>query len=86
MLKQYLSSKFNSLNLLLSHSIVIRYQPKRSIFDKTSYNPDWVPRLKPYSKHRKPQISAWNDSEVVGPHVIPPLRNIRHPSRYLKLI
>lgn len=39
MLTQYLGHKFKALNLLLTQSIVVRYQPKRSPFDKTSYNP-----------------------------------------------
>ena len=60
MLKHYLSSKFNTLNLILTQSIVVRYLPKRSVFDKTSYNPEWVPRLKPYSKHRKPGMKEWH--------------------------
>ena len=66
-------SRSTQLNLRLTHSIVIRYQKKRSMFDKTAYNPEWVPRLNPYSKHRAPPMRAWTDPNVVVPYQIPPL-------------
>lgn len=39
----------------LQYGIVIRYTPKRSVFNKTSYNEDWIPRQQVYNKHRKPR-------------------------------
>jgi hypothetical protein len=32
------------LTLQLQQGIVVRYTPKRSVFDKTTYNEDWIPR------------------------------------------
>ena len=43
------------LTLLLKQNIVIRYTPKRSVFNKTTYNEDWIPRQRVFSKHRKPR-------------------------------
>jgi hypothetical protein len=44
-----------TLQLQLHHSIVTRYQSRRSPFDKTSFNESWVPKQKPYHKTRKPR-------------------------------
>ena len=84
MFSRYLPSKVNGLTLQLSQSIVIRYHPKRSMFDKTSYNPEWVPRVNPYSKHRKPRMSIWSDPDKIVPYQIPPLRKIKSPKNYMK--
>lgn len=65
-------SRSTQLNLVLRQQIVVRYQKKRSIFDKTSYNPEWVPRTKLYSKHRAPPMTVWTDPNVVAPTQIPP--------------
>ena len=45
-----------SLTLLIKQNIVIRYTPKRSVFDKTAYNEEWIPRQRHFSKHRKPRL------------------------------
>lgn len=50
MLGQFLRPNFTSLTLQLRNSIVIRYHKNKSMFDKTSYNPDWIPREKLYHK------------------------------------
>lgn len=62
-----------SLTLQLQQGIVIRYTPKRSVFDKTTYNEDWIPRERPYNKHRKPRQPEWDDPNYVYPKLIPPL-------------
>ena len=84
MLSRYLPSKLNRLTFQSLQSIVIRYQPKRSLFDQTSYNPEWVPRVNPYSKHRKPRMSIWSDPNIVVPYQIPPMRSIKNPKNYMK--
>ena len=57
----------------LSYGYVIRYTPRRSTFDKTTYNENWIPRQKPYHKSRKPRQPEWDDPNVVFPRLIPPL-------------
>lgn len=74
MLGHILRSSTNPLTLVLKQSIVIRPQKKKSIFDKTSYNPEWIPRQNPYHKQRKPQMSVWSDPNTVVPYIIPPMR------------
>lgn len=39
----------------LKYNYVIRYTPRRSAFDKTSFNEEWLPRQKVYHKSRKPR-------------------------------
>ena len=51
----------NSLIFTYKNNIVIGYKKRRSIFDLTNYNPEWVPRQSPYSKFRKPPQTAWTD-------------------------
>lgn len=74
MLGNFLTHAKNRLTLQLRQSIVVRYQKRRSLFDKTSYNPEWIPRLKLYHKNRKPSMPIWNDPEKVAPYLIPPMR------------
>lgn len=74
MLSNLIQAYTSRLTLQLSQSIVIRYQKKRSVFDKTAYNPEWVPRVRPYSKHRKPSMTEWTDPNLILPQYIPPLR------------
>ena len=64
----------NALTFTLKQSIVIRPQKKKSMFDKTSYNPEWIPRQTPYHKLRKPSMSIWKDPNTVAPYLIPPMR------------
>lgn len=61
------------LTLHLQYGIVIRYTPKRSVFNKTSYNEDWIPRQKVYNKHRKPRQPEWDDPNIIYPKLIPAL-------------
>lgn len=61
------------LTLQLQQGIVIRYTPKRSVFDKTTYNEEWIPRERLYNKHRKPRQPEWDDPNYVYPKLIPPL-------------
>lgn len=56
MLTNLIQTYTSRLTFQLSQSIVMRYEKKRSIFDKTNYNPEWVPRVRQYSKHRKPAL------------------------------
>ena len=53
------------------------------MFDKTTYNPEWVPRIAPYSKHRKPPLKAWTDPDTIAPYQIPPLHRTL---KYRKLV
>lgn len=57
----------------LLYNYVIRYTPKRSPFDKTTYNEEWIPRERLYHKSRKPRQPEWSDPNVVFPKFIPPL-------------
>ena len=66
-------------------SVVIGYKRKRSIFDMTSYEEEWVPRVQQYHKTRKPKQLAWTDPEVKYPLLIPPIRNMKvSPKQYLR--
>lgn len=73
MLRHLVNGGFRSLTQQLRHNYVIRYTPKRSAFDKTAYNEEWLPRQKLYNKHRKPRQPEWDDPELVYPKLIPPL-------------
>ncbi len=46
----------STLQHINKYNIVIRYQKKKSLFDNTGYNPDWVPKIKLYHKNRKPPL------------------------------
>ena len=48
---------FKSLTSRPIYSIVLRYTPKRSPFDKTNYISDYVPRAIPYHASRKPKLT-----------------------------
>lgn len=80
-------SRSTPLQLALRHSIVTRYQRRRSSFDKTSYNPEWVPRTQPYSKHRAPAQAAWTDpSQVLPSQIPPPHRPMKHRELVRELV
>jgi ribosomal protein L19 len=57
-------------------SIVIGYKRKRSVFDMTNYEEDWLPRQQPYHKNRKPQLPGWTDPNALFPRLIPPIRKM----------
>ena len=57
----------------IQNGYVIRYTPKRSPFNKTTYNEEWIPRERLYHKSRKPRQQEWDDPEVIFPKLIPPL-------------
>lgn len=61
-----------SLTYKSCFSLVYRYQPKRSIFDQTSYIDGYVPRPNKYHKTRKPRLSQWDDPKVIWPVLLPP--------------
>lgn len=75
-----------ALTLQLQQGIVIRYTPKRSVFDKTTYNEDWIPRQTLYSKHRKPRQPEWDDPKVVFPKLIPALHKPCSYKHYVKTV
>ncbi len=54
MMKRVLAG-WAGLTTLLSQAYVVRYTPKRSPFDKTTYNEEWLPRQRLFNKHRKPR-------------------------------
>ena len=62
-----------SLTTQLAQSYVIRYTPRRSPYDKTTYNEEWIPRQKLYSKHCKPRQLEWDDPNTIYPKLIPAL-------------
>lgn len=69
-----LSRPFHFLPLnrpLTSRSIVYRYTPKASPYDKTGYRDDYVPRPNKYHITRKPPIPEWSDPNVHWPPVLP---------------
>lgn len=84
MLGNLLRQYTNHLTLTLKQSIVIRYPKKKSVFDTTSYNPDWIPRQKLYHKMRKPKMSIWTDPNKVVPYLIPPMRKKGNPKTYIR--
>ena len=84
MLSNLIQAYTSRLTLQLSQSIVIRYQKKRSVFDKTTYNPDWIPRVRQFSKHRKPSMTEWTDPDVILPQYIPPLHKKTNFAEYIK--
>jgi ribosomal protein L19 len=75
MLSHFLGPHRALLTLQLRQSIVVRYQKHKSIFDTTSYNPDWIPRASPYHKQRKPRMDIWSDPNQAGPYLIPSIRH-----------
>lgn len=78
MLGHILRRSAQSLTLQLRQNIVIRYQKAKSMFDTTSYNPDWIPRQKQYHKLRKPRMPIWSDPNTVVPYLVPALRKTRN--------
>ena len=84
MLGNLLKQATNQLTLTLKQPIVIRYPKRKSMFDRTSYNPEWIPRQNLYHKERKPQMSIWTDPNTVGPYLIPAMRKRGNPLTYLK--
>jgi hypothetical protein len=61
------------LTLQLQQPYVIRYTPKRSTFNKTTYNEEWLPRQRIFHKKRKPRLAGWDDPDTVYPKLIPAL-------------
>lgn len=86
MLGNLLKQATNQLTLTLKQSIVVRYPKKKSMFDRTSYNPEWIPRTKLYHKLRKPPMPIWTDPNTVGPYLIPAMRRRGNPQTYLKKV
>lgn len=86
MLGNLLRQSANQLTLTLKQSIVIRYPKKKSIFDTTSYNPEWIPREKLYHKLRKPRMAIWTDPNVKAPYLIPPMRKKENPKAYIRSV
>ncbi len=75
-----------ALTLQVRQGIVVRYTPKRSVFDKTTYNEEWIPRQKLYNKHRKPRQPEWDDPNVVYPKLIPALFKPCEYKHYLRTV
>lgn len=87
MLTNLITNTFNrSLTLQLRNNIVIRYQPRRSPFDKTSFNEDWIPRQKLYHKTRKPRQEGWDDPNVMFPLIIPPMHKPMPYRQYIQTV
>ncbi len=87
MLSNIITSAFNrSLTLQLRNNIVIRYQPRRSPFDKTALNEEWIPRQKLYHKNRKPRQAEWDDPNVMFPLLLPPMNKPMTPRQYIKTV
>mmetsp|Transcript_39457 Transcript_39457/g.45903 ORF Transcript_39457/g.45903 Transcript_39457/m.45903 type:complete len:238 (-) Transcript_39457:101-814(-) len=59
-----------SLTDIFKRTIVYRYTPKRSPFDRTAYIEDYVPRPTKYHKDRKPRLPQWDDPNVHWPPVL----------------
>lgn len=66
------ASTISPINLVTmpQRSIVYRYIPKRSTFDKTSYVDYYVPPPVKYHKSRKPRLAQWDDPNVHWPPVL----------------
>lgn len=87
MLTNLINNTFNrTLTLQLKNNIVIRYQPRRSPFDKTSFNENWIPRTRLYHKTRKPRQAEWDDPNVLFPLLIPPMTKPMTPRQYIKTV
>ena len=84
MLGNLLRQSTNQLTLTLKQPIVIRWPKQKSIFDTTSYNPEWIPKERPYHKMRKPRMAIWSDPNVTVPYLIPAMRKKTKPKTYLK--
>lgn len=84
MLSNIVFKKGVSLTFRNYQTIVFRHQGRKSLFDKTSYNSEWIPREKPYHKERKPRMQIWNDTKNVGPYQIPPLRQSINYRKYVQ--
>ena len=74
------------LTTQLRFGYVIRYTPRRSTFDKTTYNEDWLPRQKIYHKSRKPRQPEWDDPNVVFPKLIPPMYKPCNFKHYVRTV
>lgn len=56
------SKLFNSSLLRINFGVVQVFKNQRkSVFDFTEYNENWIPRTKQYHKKRKPRQAAWDD-------------------------
>lgn len=87
MLTNLIAKTFNKgLTLQLKNSIVIRYQPRRSPFDKTAFSENWIPKQKLYHKSRKPRQPEWDDPNVLFPLIIPPMHKPMTPKQYLRSV
>ena len=84
MLTNILLKDSRSLTMRLHQTIVLRYQQRKSLFDKTSFNTEWIPRQKPYHKQRKPRMQIWNDPKNIVPYQIPPLRQPTNFRKYVQ--
>jgi len=60
-----------SLVSVPQRSIVYRYIPKRSAFDKTNYVDYYVPPPVKYHRTRKPRLAQWDDPNVHWPPLMP---------------
>jgi len=58
----------HALKQLRASVVYVRQRP-RSIWDKTDYVPDWVPREKKYHHSRKPRLPQWDDPNIHWPPV-----------------
>ena len=62
---------FRSLVQSARSGIVYRYKAQRSVFDKTSYVDDYVPRPNKFHASRKPKQLKWDDPNYSWPPVYP---------------
>ena len=77
----------NNPLMRVSFGIVNMFKRERkSVFDCTEYNENWLPRIRPYHKKRKPRQAAWTDPNVEYPKLIPPMHPKMHPRIYLKSV
>lgn len=53
-------------------SIVYRYTPQRSPYDKTSFIEKYIEKPNKYHPSRKPRLSQWTDPKVKWPILLPP--------------
>lgn len=66
-------------------SIVHRYIPQRSVFDKTNYIEDYVARPNKYHATRKPKQLKWDDPNYTWPPVIPRATSLQGQSLITEL-
>lgn len=81
MMLQTIKQALQRLTHQPSVSIVIGYKRKRSVFDFTNYEEEWLPRQNLYHKNRKPQLPGWTDPNTLYPRLIPPIRKMSGRAR-----